>query len=327
MGHREQTPFKLGVAQPGDSGVQFAPDGKRILFISGRTGADQIWLADFDSATGATTHLHKLTNLDLGVDNAKWSPDGHSVVFTAGVYPDCPAIVPDDNGAGAECNYDRDAKAADSKVKAQIFTQLLYRHWNHYTGEKRSHLFLISVDGSGMRDLNPGDVHDVPTDYPTDPIGCGCDISPDGKELAFTENVDAVPAVSTNSDIFTLDLTNPNAKPVKVSTSLGGDLSPAYSPDGKWLAWRSQARAGYESDRFRLMLDGSRQRDARETHYSRSETGVQRSDRRRVCTEVRTGWTDSRGLEFQHCSESNGEAPIFFVPGSATVLHESRTTN
>jgi dipeptidyl aminopeptidase/acylaminoacyl peptidase len=247
-------PFKLGVAQPGDSGVQFAPDGKRILFISGRTGANQIWLADFDSATGATTHLHKLTNLDLGVDNAKWSPDSKSIVFTAAVYPDCPAIVPDDNGARAECNYDRDAKAADSKVKAQIFTQLLYRHWNHFTGDKRSHLFLISVDGTGMRDLNPGDAHDVPTDFPTDPIGCGCDISPDGKELAFTENVDPIPAVSTNSDIFTLDLTDPHAKPVKVSTSLGGDLSPAYSPDGKWLAWRSQARAGYESDKFRLLL-------------------------------------------------------------------------
>ena len=297
---QSSAPFKLGVAQPGDSGVQFAPDGKRILFISGRTGANQIWLADFDSATGATTHLHKLTNLDLGVDNAKWSPDSKSIVFTAAVYPDCPAIVQDDNGAGAECNYDRDAKAADSKVKAQIFTELLYRHWDHFTGEKRSHLFLISVDGSGMRDLNPGDVHDVPTDFPTDPIGCGCDISPDGKELAFTENVDAVPAVSTNSDIFTLDLTNPHAKPVKVSTSLGGDLSPAYSPDGKWLAWRSQARAGYESDRFRLWL------------YDRAaKTG-------KDLLPSFDGWVDeiawardSRGVYF--VSDSQGSAPIFFA--------------
>jgi dipeptidyl aminopeptidase/acylaminoacyl peptidase len=246
-------PFKLSVAQPGDSGVQFAPDGKRILFISGRTGANQIWLADFDAATGATTHLHKLTNLDLGIDNAKWSPDSKSIVFTAPVYPDCPAIVPDDSGAGAECNYDRDAKAADSKVKAQIFTQLLYRHWNHYTGEKRSHLFLISVDGSGMRDLNPGDVHDVPP-FSLEGSGCGCDFSPDGKELAFSENPDPVPAISTSVQVFTLDLTNAAAKPVKVSTSAGGNFDPAYSPDGKWLAWRSQARAGYESDKFRLAL-------------------------------------------------------------------------
>jgi dipeptidyl aminopeptidase/acylaminoacyl peptidase len=250
---QSSAPFKLGVGQPGDSGLQFAPDGKRILLIGGRTGGNQIWLADFDAATGATSHLHKLTNLDLGVDNAKWSPDGRSVVFTAGVYPDCAPIVPDDNGAGAECNYDRDAKAADSKVKAQIFTHLLYRHWDHFTGEKRSHLFLISADGSGMRDLNPGDGHDVPP-FSLEGSGCGCDFSPDGKELAFTENPDPVPALSISAQIYTLDLTDPAAKPVKVSTSAGGNFDPAYSPDGKWLAWRSQERAGYESDKFRLWL-------------------------------------------------------------------------
>jgi dipeptidyl aminopeptidase/acylaminoacyl peptidase len=245
-------PIKLSVAQPGDSGPQFSSEGKRLLFISGRTGAPQIWTADFDSATGATTNLHKLTNLDLGIDNAQWAPDGRSVVFTAPVYPDCPAIVPGDNGAGAECNYDRDAKAADSKVKAQIFTHLLYRHWNHFTGPKRSHLFQVLVDGGGMRDLNPNDPHDVP------PFsvggGGGFAIAPDSKELAFTENLDPEPAISTNADIFTLDLTNPSAKPVKVSTSPGGDFNPAYSPDGKYLAWRSQARTGYEADKFRLMV-------------------------------------------------------------------------
>jgi dipeptidyl aminopeptidase/acylaminoacyl peptidase len=105
-----------------------------------------------------------------------------------------------------------------------------------------------------MRDLTPNDPHDVPPEYPTEPLGCGCAFSPDSKELAFTENLDPEPAVSTNADIFTLDLTNPAAKPVKVSTSLGGDFDPAYSPDGKYLAWRSQRRAGYESDRFRLLL-------------------------------------------------------------------------
>jgi dipeptidyl aminopeptidase/acylaminoacyl peptidase len=249
----EPAPFKIAVAQPGDSGVQFSADGKRILFLSDRTGANQIWLADFDSATGETSHLHKLSNLDLGIDNAKWSPDGRSIVFTASVYPDCPAIVPNDNGVGAECNYDRSAKIADSKVKAMIFTHLLYRHWNHYTGDQRSHLFLVSVDGGGIRDLNPGDTHDVPP-FSLEGLGCGCDFSPDSKELAFTEKKVDDPAVSTNSDIFTLDLTDFNAKPVKISTSPGGDFSPAYSPDGKYLAWRSQARAGYESDKFRLMF-------------------------------------------------------------------------
>jgi dipeptidyl aminopeptidase/acylaminoacyl peptidase len=248
-------PFKIAGTDPGDSDPQFSADGKRMLFISGRTGAPQIWIADFDGATGATSRLHKITNLDLGIDNAKWSPDGHWVVFTMPVYPDCPVIVvPNDKGVGAACNYDRDEKAADSKVKAQIWTHLLYRHWNHYNNDKRSHLFLASAEGGGVRDLNPGDPHDVPPEYPTESIGCSCDFSPDSKELAFTENLDPVPAISTSASIFTLDLTDPAAKPVKMSTSAGGNLSPAYSPDGKYLAWRSQERAGYESDKFRIAL-------------------------------------------------------------------------
>jgi len=127
------------------------------------------------------------------------------------------------------------------------------QHWNHYTGDKRSHLFLASVETAAIRDLTPNDPHDVPP-FSLEGGGCGCAFAPDSKELAFTENLDPEPAISTNADIFTLDLTNPQAKPMKVSTSLGGDFNPAYSPDGKYLAWRSQARAGYEGDKFRLVL-------------------------------------------------------------------------
>jgi dipeptidyl aminopeptidase/acylaminoacyl peptidase len=57
-----------------------------------------------------------------------------------------------------------------------------------------------------------------------------------------------------SASIFTLDLTDSTAKPVKVSASAGGNFNPAYSPDGKYLAWRSESRAGYESDKFRLFL-------------------------------------------------------------------------
>jgi dipeptidyl aminopeptidase/acylaminoacyl peptidase len=251
-------PQKLAVAQPGDSGPQFAPDGKRILFESSREGGQQVWIADFDPSTGATANAKKLTAISTAADNAIWSPDAHSVLFTSAVYPECPAITPADFSTGDQCNSNRDAALASSKVKAQIFTHLLYRHWNRYTGDKRSHLFLASVDtGAGndsqIRDLTPNDPHDVPP-FSVEGGSCGCAFAPDSKELAFTENLDSEPAISTNADIFTLDLTNPAAKPVKVSTSQGGDFNPAYSPDGKYLAWRSQARAGYESDKFRLAL-------------------------------------------------------------------------
>ena len=230
-------PLKVAVAQPGDDGVEFAPDGKRVLFVSGREGGDQVWIADFDGATGATSNAKRLTSISTEAENAKWSPDGKFVVFTSAVYPDCAAITSADAKTGERCNADRDKAKAESKVKAQIFTHLMYRHCNHFTGDKRSHLFLVEVESGKVRDLTPNETHDVPTDYPTDPLGCGCAISPDSKEIAFVKKDVPEEAVSTNSDIFTLDLTNADAKPVKVSTAPGGDMNPAYSPDGKWLAW------------------------------------------------------------------------------------------
>jgi dipeptidyl aminopeptidase/acylaminoacyl peptidase len=246
-------PTKLAVAVPGDSGIQFAADGKRILFVSGREGGQQVWLADFDGATGTASNAKKLTAISTGADNALWSPDGKSIVFTSNVYPDCPAIRPADGGAGDKCNADKDAALAASKVKALIFTHLLYRHWDHYTGDKRFHLFQVLVDGGGMRDLTPNDPHDVPP-FSLDDSSCGCAFAPDSKELAFTENLDPEPAISVSAKIFTLDLTNAAAKPVAISTSAGGNFNPAYSPDGKYIAWRSEERAGYESDKFRLFL-------------------------------------------------------------------------
>jgi dipeptidyl aminopeptidase/acylaminoacyl peptidase len=130
-----------------------------------------------------------------------------------------------------------------------VFDRLLFRHWNRFTNKKRSHLFVVPAEGGVAKDLTPGD-RNVP------PFSLGGQdlyaISPDSKEVAFTSNWDEVPAISTNNDIFVVPITG--GEPKKLSTSPGGDSTPLYSPDGKWLAWRMQKRAGYESDRFRLVV-------------------------------------------------------------------------
>jgi dipeptidyl aminopeptidase/acylaminoacyl peptidase len=107
------------------------------------------------------------------------------------------------------------------------------------------------------RDLTPGD-HDVP------PFNLGGQdmyaISPDGQELAYTSNIDEVEATSTNNEIFVVPIIaaavsgESPPQPKKISTSPGSDAMPLYSPDGKYLVWRSQARAGFESDRWRLFV-------------------------------------------------------------------------
>jgi len=225
----------------GEDRIRFSPDGKRILFESSRDGGSQVWVQDFDSATGTLTgEPRKATNISTEASGGIWSPDGKSILFVSEVYPDCK----DD-----ACNRQRDEAQAKSKVKAQIFTQLMFRHWNHYFDGKYSHLFLVSADGGVARDLTPG-AHDVP------PFSLGgqdqYQFSPDGKEIAYTSNVDEMQAISTNSDIFTVSTAGGEAK--KITTNPGSDGTPLYSPDGKYIAYRAQLRGGYESDRFRLML-------------------------------------------------------------------------
>jgi dipeptidyl aminopeptidase/acylaminoacyl peptidase len=83
-------------------------------------------------------------------------------------------------------------------------------------------------------------------------------ISPDGQELAYTSNIDEVEATSTNNEIFVVPMAGGNRQsgsdPKKISTSPGADTTPLYSPDGKFIAWRSQARAGFEADKWRLLV-------------------------------------------------------------------------
>src|SRR5204862_7248031 len=99
------------------------------------------------------------------------------------------------------------------------------------------------------RDLTPGD-HDVP------PFSLGGQdmyaISPDGQEVAYTSNIDEVEATSTNNEIFIVPMAG--GTPKKISTSPGSDSTPLYSPDGKYIAWRSQARGGFEADKWRLFV-------------------------------------------------------------------------
>jgi dipeptidyl aminopeptidase/acylaminoacyl peptidase len=228
----------------GEDRVRFSPDGKRVMFESSRDGGSQIWAQDFDSPSGELTgEPRKVTSISTEASGGTWSPDGKSILFVSSVWPDCK----DD-----ACNKQRDDEQAKSKVKAKIFTQLMFRHWTSYFDGKYSHLFLVSADGGVARDLTPG-AHDVP------PFSLGGQdqyaFSPDGKEIAYTSNIDEVQATSTNSDIFIVSTTGvTGGAEKKITTNPGSDSTPLYSPDGKYIAYRSQLRGGYESDRFRLML-------------------------------------------------------------------------
>ena len=219
-----------------DARPQWSPDGKSIAFISNREGTSQIYMMP---AQGGNPK--KITSLSTGAENEKWSPDGRWIAFTSSVFPDC---------ADDACNRSRDDAAAKSKVKARIYDHLLFRHWVHWSDGKRSHLFVVGASGGVPRDLTEHADYDVPPDERGD--ANDFNFSPDSKELCFTAVTDRPEAISTNGDLFVVPTSG--GAPKRITSNPGFDGHPAYSPDGRFIAYHSQKTAEYESDRWRLML-------------------------------------------------------------------------
>ncbi len=235
----------LKESEKSESSPKFSPDGETIAYSLG----GQIWSCDLDGSGDK-----QLTDIYSSASGFEFSSDGTKILFVSSVYPDC---------VSEECNKTRDEQKENSKVKASIFTELMYRHWDEWRGDKRSHLFLLDVKSGEFTDLTLMSKYDVP------PIALGSsndyNFSPDGKEVVFTMNESDFLATSTNNDIFIINLEDvkkglPTAYS-KISKSEGNDNQPVYSPDGKYIAFVSMERAGFEADKQNIFLynrtDGS----------------------------------------------------------------------
>lgn len=223
----------LKKSEKNENEPKFSPDRKTIAFTSG----GQIWQCNLDGS-----NEKQLTDIYTGASGFEWSADGKKILFVSSVYPECTT---------QDCNEQKDKAKEESKVKAEIFTELMYRHWNDWRGDKRSHLFLLDVATGEFVDLTEGNKEDVP------PMALGSsndyNLSPDGSEVAYSHNPEFIKATSTNIEIYLASLTSPKT-PKLISVSKGVDCQPVYSPNGNWLAWTSMKRAGFEADKKDLIL-------------------------------------------------------------------------
>ena len=174
----------------GDSRPRWSPDGKRIGFLSRRSGSPQVYAVETSG-----DEPRKLTAVETGVASFLWIDDEHLLV-TSEVFPECAERKPP--AAAVVCNKQK-ADEAGKPSSARVYDHLLYRHWDTWEDGKRSHLFVVGTDGGDALDLTPGE-RDVPPFDVGGPDGFA--VSPDGREVAFVRNDDAVEATSTNADVF-----------------------------------------------------------------------------------------------------------------------------
>jgi dipeptidyl aminopeptidase/acylaminoacyl peptidase len=232
-----------------ESNATWRPDGERIGFLSAASGSTQLWEMDPDGA-----NLQQVSDIEGGISGFNYSPDGTKIFYIKSVkldesvhdlYPDLP------------------------KANARIETDLMYRHWDKWHDYTYNHIFVADYNNGQVgegKDIMEGERFDSPMK----PFGGIEQIawSPDGKTLVYTckKETGKEYSLSTNSDIYFYDVENGETTNF-TEGMMGYDKNPVFSPDGKYLAWESMERDGYESDKNRIFV--ANLQTGRKTNYSK----------------------------------------------------------
>ena len=210
-------------------------DGKKIAFLCNESGSSQVWEMNPDG-----TERRQLTRYEGDIEGFAFSPDGKKLLFiaqvktvqsTADKHPDLP------------------------KATGIIVTDLMYKHWDEWV-TTAPHPFVADFDGNGISNVQ--DILDgEPYESPMKPWGGIEQLawSPASDKVAYTcrKKTGLAYAVSTNSDIYIYDLATGKTENI-TEENKGYDTNPQYSPDGKYIAWQSMERDGYEADLNRLFV-------------------------------------------------------------------------
>ena len=233
--------------------------GSRLFFVAkkGEAQAPQVFALD-----PATKALTQVTDVGGGVANLKVAPTGAIIAYTVDVKLD----------ETVQEIY-KDLPKAD----ARIIDSLMYRHWNEWHDYAYSHVVTAPL-GADLKaaagvDLMAG----LKTDCPLLPDGGSEQIawSPHGQEIAFVMKLAKDQAQSTDSNIYLGGSAGEGQKKCLSTGLVGYDLDPVFSPDGRYVAFQSMERNGYESDRKRLMLYDRKAEALRELSagWDRNATG------------------------------------------------------
>jgi len=222
---------------------QWAPNGGALYFLSTRSGLSQVWRLNFSGGEAV-----QVTDLPVDVDSYEIAPGGDRLAVTMAVFRDCPDLA---------CTRKRLDEQARQKSHPRLYDSLFVRHWDSWADGRRSVLYTLPLNEAGQAGGPPVSISgSLDGDVPGKPFGDEADytFSPDGRTLVYSVRVAGRgEAWSTNFDLYQTPATG--GTPVNLTAdNLATDAEPRYSPDGRTLAYRAMERAGFEADRFHLVL-------------------------------------------------------------------------
>jgi dipeptidyl aminopeptidase/acylaminoacyl peptidase len=231
---------RLTTHAAGSSSPRWTPDGRLIYFLSSRSGSSQVWRIPVDGG-----EAEQVTDLPLDVGAFVMSKDARQLAVSLEVFVDAETLAE---------TKERLEAIEKRQASGRVYDQLFIRHWDAWKDGRRSHVFAVPIDG----DAEPVDImKGMAADCPSKPFGGDEEFAfaPDGKSIVFAaRDRGGEEAWSTHFDLYVSPV---NGKEPPVIVTKGNQATvtnPAFSPDGKQLAYLGMVRAGYESDRMRIVL-------------------------------------------------------------------------
>ncbi|HXC22087.1 MAG TPA: S9 family peptidase, partial [Steroidobacteraceae bacterium] len=253
-GKRAATPRRLTDGSANASAAQWSLDGHFIYFLSNRTGSSQVWRTAASGGSraeppgpAAPADPTQVTNLPLDVGSFRVSPKDDRILVSLDVFLDC---------ADLPCTRQRQETATHSAATGVLYQELFVRHWDAWSDGRRSQLFAMTLDNTGVARGAPVNLTGGIGDVPGKPFGGREDyvFSPDGTQVAFSVRAASGEAWSTNFDIYEVPADGGALPRNLTADNKAADAQPAFSPDGVQLAYVAADKPGYESDRLHLVL-------------------------------------------------------------------------
>jgi dipeptidyl aminopeptidase/acylaminoacyl peptidase len=222
-----------------DSSPAWAPDGKSVYFLASRSGTSQVWRIRTEGG-----EAEAVTSLPVDVNAFLLSPDGRMLVVSLDVFVDCDTLA---------CTKQRLDEQAARKATGRVYDHLFVRHWDSWSDGRRAHLWVLPISGGEPQELMKG----MDADATSKPWGGPEELAftRDGTALVFTaRHAGREEAWSTNFDLFVAPLDGKSAPRNLTASNAAWDTQPAFSPDGKTLAYLAMKVPGYEADRYRIVL-------------------------------------------------------------------------